>query len=250
MQQQPPQYAFQHDALAPVADPVAQAQLGNVAPAIHAGEAQLGNVAPAIHAGEVIDDARLEEAIVEKRRRKAHERAETGVTRREVTAARKRELAIMLEHCAADNQAPIGGHPAWFAGAMAREVADLQNRVAIQRHNVSNITARATNRGTSERSRKEHILTQTPLRPYIRVHEQLGSALPDAVTEGLEGLDVPIGAEIPSPPFPHTLADVFAMTDEAINQLGMLMHTDFGIVQGDPLVERQNKLRLFFLYGG
>ncbi|KAG7390612.1 hypothetical protein PHYBOEH_006972 [Phytophthora boehmeriae] len=237
-------YMLEHNALDPVADPSARSLLQ-------------GDVARAVEIGDVIDDARLEEAIVERQRRKSKAKIEL-VTQREVTAARKRELAIMLEHYAADNQASVagdgpfekGGEPIWFARAVQHGLAPLKARMKRVEWKLANLETSAVNRGISERSRHAQVLTQTPLRPFIRVYEQLGPALPDTVHADLGGLNVPVGAEIPSPPFPHTLADVFEMTDEAINQLGMLMHMDFGIVQGDPLVERQNKVRLFYLYGG
>ncbi|KAG7390613.1 hypothetical protein PHYBOEH_006973 [Phytophthora boehmeriae] len=235
MQQPPPQYAFQHDALALVADPVAQAQLGNVAPAIHAGE--------------VIDDARLEEAIVEKRRRKAHERAEAGVTRREVTAARKRELAIMLEHCAADNQAPIGGHPAWFTAAIRQGLEPLENQVTMLERQVANLEALADIRVISIRSTGDPTQMRVPLPRLVREHQQLGPCLPRS-RHTLGALVVGVGDEIPSPPFPDTLADVRRMIPADINRLAMLLHTDFGIAQEDSVEERRNKVRLFFLHSG
>lgn len=73
-----------------------------------------------------------------------------------------------------------------------------------------------------------------------------GAALPGAAAAALPvGHPFAVGAPIPSPPFPNTVAAFDLLTLPQISLLAILYNDDFGILAGDLLPQRLEKLKRF-----
>jgi hypothetical protein len=124
-------------------------------------------------------------------------------------------------------------------------IEDRVQGIIADTTDVRNMQRRAINhRVTQEMA--NNVAAQHALTPLVTRHGQYGN--------GILGMNpfqppagVPPGGEIPSPPFPATLAAIDAMTMEEIHELAVYANDDFGIVQADTLQQRHAKVRGFVL---
>jgi hypothetical protein len=244
-------FANAHAALPPVADAAAQAHLQ-------------GRTAQAVAAGDPLDDDSLFMAFME-----CQTREETpGVTIAEVNQARRRRHVIVHEQVAGElgaiAQAPAGGAPAWLGPAMATALAPLQNQVTGLANQVTALGAQmGAVQDTLSRTRNEQLQTKNQaiyanetgqqLHRYLKVGNVFGTGLP-LPQRGRAGvvhnpIFVATGAEYPRPQFPETIADIYTMTPQHMDDLAIMMNSDFGVQATDSVATKRTKLRDFLLFG-
>jgi len=119
-------------------------------------------------------------------------------------------------------------------------------------NNMAGITARLDNQQT--RAENRAILESSTrvgaaasiLVPILKEVAGAGVALPGVAAAALPvGHPFAVGAPIPSPPFPNTVAALRTLTLAQISCLAILYNNDFRIVAGDTAVVRQEKFERF-----
>jgi hypothetical protein len=219
-----------------------------------------GRTAQAVAAGDPLDDDSLFMAFME-----CQTREETpGVTIAEVNQTRKRRHVIVHEQVVGElgalAQVPAGGVPAWFGPAMATALAPLQNQVAGLANQVATLgnqmgavqdtLSRTRNAQLQKKNRAIYVnATGQQLHQYLKVGNVFGAGLPLRGRVVHNPILVAAGAEYPRPQFPETIADIDTMTPQHMDDLSIMMNSDFGVQARDSVATKRTKLREFLLFG-